>query len=81
MRFYFFSYELDIYVKYGHHLGGSGYVLSKEAFHRLGFALNEEYEFCKNTGIEDLDVSRCLRKLNVIPGNSLDEFERERYSS
>jgi glycoprotein-N-acetylgalactosamine 3-beta-galactosyltransferase len=59
--------------------GGAGYVLSREAFHRIGAKLNENFEFCSDTGIEDVDVSICLNRLNVSLGPTTDANNRERF--
>ena len=59
--------------------GGAGYLMSKEAFSRLGDKLNEDYNFCSNSGTEDLDVVGCLRKLGVVVERSVDNEERERF--
>ena len=62
-----------------YHQGGAGYLLSKEAFKRIGSALETNYSFCPNSGIEDVDIAICLRKLGVYPKPSLDEHGRERF--
>ena len=54
-----------------------GYVLSRESLMRLGGTLVKNYSFCNNTGTEDVDVARCLRRLGSYMGNSLDEQHRE----
>ena len=74
-----YGYDFQIIVQNGYHSGGAGYVLSREAFNRLGKQLNENLEFCPNSGLEDIDVASCLRKLNVYMNNSLDEFGKERF--
>lgn len=62
----------------GYHSGGGGYLMSREALKRLGSTLANDYKFCKNSGTEDVDVGKCLRKLGVYPNSSLDELGRER---
>lgn len=74
-----FGYNFKVLVESGYHSGGGGYVLSNEAFNRLGYALNHNYSYCKNTGIEDVDVAACLRRLKVYKKSSLDELGRERF--
>lgn len=59
--------------------GGAGYVLSKEAFGRLGRQLEKNQSYCQITGTEDVDVARCLRRLGVYPNKSIDEQGRERF--
>ena len=53
--------------------------MSNEAFRRIGSQLNSNYSFCPNTGIEDVDVAICLRKLQVYPNKSIDKSGRERF--
>lgn len=82
-----FGYDLKIFGKnplkniwpQTYHSGGAGYVLSKEALNRIGSKLNENYEYCENTGSEDADVGRCLRRLNVDSCKSIDKLGRERF--
>ena len=71
-------------VTYGYNLksyqsGGAGYLLSQEALLRLGKRLNQNFNSCPNTGVEDRDMARCLRKLNVKQGKSIDSNGRERF--
>ena len=72
-----YGYNFQILLKW--QCGGAGYVMSKESFNRIGSKLIQNYRFCPNTGIEDKDVSRCLRRLDVVSGKSLDEQGRERF--
>ena len=62
-----------------YHSGGAGYVLSKEAFERLGSKLNQNYTYCQNSGVEDVDIAGCLRNLGVYPNSSVDNFGLERF--
>ena len=54
-------------------------MLSNEAFRRIGQQLDTNYTFCPNSGVEDLDVNRCLRELGVEMGVSVDERGRQRF--
>lgn len=54
-------------------------MLSNEAFRRIGQQLDANYTFCPNSGVEDLDVNRCLRDLGVEMGVSVDELGRQRF--
>jgi glycoprotein-N-acetylgalactosamine 3-beta-galactosyltransferase len=74
-----YGYDYKIKVENGYHSGGAGYILSNEAMKRLGKKLNEDYSFCQQTDSEDVDVARCLRKMNVLPEKSIDDFGRERF--
>jgi glycoprotein-N-acetylgalactosamine 3-beta-galactosyltransferase len=74
-----YGYDFKVIVENGYHSGGGGYVLSKGALNKLGSKLNEDYRFCPNTGTEDVDIAKCLRKLNILPEKSIDNLGRERF--
>lgn len=74
-----YGYDFNIIVKNIYHSGGAGYLLTNEAMDRLVKELNTNGSSCKNTGIEDVDVASCLRKLNVTSKKSLDYRGRERF--
>jgi len=67
--------------------GGAGYILSREALRKLvvdGFSSpsNEIQKSCQvkqNTGSEDVNLGRCLEKLNVHFVDSRDFRERHRF--
>jgi hypothetical protein len=61
--------------------GGAGYVLSNEAFGRLAKRLELNYSYCPNSGLEDCDVSSCLRKLGSVIGVSFDDQAKCRFHS
>jgi glycoprotein-N-acetylgalactosamine 3-beta-galactosyltransferase len=60
-----YGYDFRVLVEKGYHSGGGGYVLSREALNRIGTVLSGNASQCSNTGIEDVDVARCLRKVGV----------------
>jgi glycoprotein-N-acetylgalactosamine 3-beta-galactosyltransferase len=74
-----YGFNFKKVVPKGYQSGGAGYILSRESFARLGKVLNENYRFCQNSGVEDIDIARCFRKLSVYPGSSIDELGRERF--
>ncbi len=74
-----YGFDFKVIVDRGYHSGGAGYVLSNEALRRVGSKLVEDYKFCPNSGVEDVDVAKCLRKVSVYPGKSIDEMGRERF--
>jgi glycoprotein-N-acetylgalactosamine 3-beta-galactosyltransferase len=76
-----FGFDFKVIVNRGYHSGGGGYVLSNEALNRLQSKLFENYSYCPNTGVEDVDVAKCLRNLGVYPDKSIDEEGRERFHS
>jgi glycoprotein-N-acetylgalactosamine 3-beta-galactosyltransferase len=65
-------------VNGGYHSGGAGYLIPREALNRIGSKLRKDYDFCSNSGIEDVDVAKCLKTLGVSSNSSLDELGRER---
>lgn len=76
-----YGYDFKLLVDHGYHSGGAGYLLSNEALNRLGSSLDKNVSFCTNTGTEDVDVARCLRRVGVYPNKSIDELGRERFNS
>ena len=75
-----YGYNFKVYVENGYQSGGAGYVLSNEAFRRLGAELAKDSDFCdKSFGVEDYEVAKCLRKVGVVPGNSTDHLGLERF--
>jgi glycoprotein-N-acetylgalactosamine 3-beta-galactosyltransferase len=59
--------------------GGAGYVLSQRSMLDLGAQLVKDYNYCPNTGFEDIDVAKCLKMLGTYPGRSRDTLGRERF--
>ena len=74
-----YGFDFKAIVEHGYHSGGAGYVLSNEALKRIGSKLTTDYNFCPNSGTEDVDIAKCLRKLAVFPNKSIDEIGRERF--
>jgi glycoprotein-N-acetylgalactosamine 3-beta-galactosyltransferase len=74
-----FGYDLTNDVPHGYHSGGAGYILSQASLEKLGSTLAKDYSFCPNSGTEDTDVAKCLRKLQVLPSKSIDHLGRERF--
>ncbi len=62
-----------------YHSGGAGYVISQSAVKKLSLKLQEYSTFCDDNGIEDINVSQCLQKLDVKIGKSVDKDGRERF--
>jgi glycoprotein-N-acetylgalactosamine 3-beta-galactosyltransferase len=61
--------------------GGSGWLSSHEAIKRFGEAMKRDPNFCVcgNGAREDQEISDCYRKVDVYPGESRDEENRERF--
>lgn len=74
-----YGHNWNILVEKGYESGGAGYVLSNEAFKRIGSALNANYSYCRKLNFEDVDVAHCLRTLQVYPGNTTDEEHKQRF--
>jgi len=74
-----YGYDFKVKAKNGYQSGGAGYVLSNQAFERLGSALINNYTFCPNSGTEDIDCISCLDSLGVKKGKSTDSLGREKF--
>ena len=74
-----YGFDFKTIVDHGYHSGGAGYVLSSEALKRIGPKLSPGDSFCPNSGTEDVDIAKCLRKVGVYPDKSIDEKGRERF--
>ncbi|KAK3760688.1 hypothetical protein RRG08_010661 [Elysia crispata] len=85
LRFYdpdspvYFGYRFKPYTPQGYMSGGAGYVLSREALRRL--VMDGIFgKFCGPfTGVEDLDIGRCLYTVGVKAGDSVDKLGLERF--
>ena len=73
----FFGHHFKVHVSQGYFSGGAGYVLSKEALRRYG---NRTNGLCASDwGPEDVQMGRCMEKLNVKTGDSRDALRRTRF--
>lgn len=61
--------------------GGAGYVLSKQAVIRFVEEGIHDKEKCRQDadGAEDVEIGKCLERVNVIAGDSRDSFGRGRF--
>ncbi|CAG9769859.1 unnamed protein product [Ceutorhynchus assimilis] len=62
--------------------GGAGYILSKEALRRFVEDALPNRHICrsKDTGDEDVEISKCLQAVGVELGDSLDNENRNRFT-
>jgi glycoprotein-N-acetylgalactosamine 3-beta-galactosyltransferase len=65
----------------GYIQGGSGWLSSRESIRLFAEAMKSDSKFCvcRNGNFEDQEVSDCFRKLNIYPGESRDDENRERF--
>ncbi|XP_052245939.1 glycoprotein-N-acetylgalactosamine 3-beta-galactosyltransferase 1-like [Dreissena polymorpha] len=76
----FFGREFKPYVKNGYMSGGAGYVLSKESLKRFYNGLGDSSKCRQDAGgAEDLEMGKCLQEVGVVPMDSRDELQRERF--
>ncbi|XP_016954725.1 glycoprotein-N-acetylgalactosamine 3-beta-galactosyltransferase 1 [Drosophila biarmipes] len=76
-----FGDKFQTHVKEGYTSGGSSYVLSRMALHRLiklGFS-NSSICTNRNYGYEDVELGRCLSAVGVATGDSRDENGLSRF--
>ncbi|XP_037809511.1 glycoprotein-N-acetylgalactosamine 3-beta-galactosyltransferase 1 isoform X1 [Lucilia sericata] len=77
----YFGCKFKPFVKQGYMSGGAGYVLSKEAVRRFVEQAIPNKKLCRadNDGAEDVEIGKCLEKVNVIAGDSRDHQARGRF--
>lgn len=74
-----YGYNFKVIVENGYHSGGAGYLLTRESFTRVSRAIKDDFKACPDTGVEDVDMGRCMRRLNITPDRSEDDCGHERF--
>ncbi|XP_071446990.1 glycoprotein-N-acetylgalactosamine 3-beta-galactosyltransferase 1-like isoform X1 [Hetaerina americana] len=77
----YFGCRFKPYVKQGYMSGGAGYVLSREAVRLFIEKGYNNSDLCRadHGGAEDVEIGKCLEKLNVKAGDSRDPLGRGRF--
>ena len=82
LREFISNKSLTAPAKYGYNLktwqsGGGGYIFNNKALNIYGKELAQDAKVCPNKGVEDQEMSKCAKKLNISEPNSIDEAGRE----
>ncbi|KAF7989048.1 hypothetical protein HCN44_007358 [Aphidius gifuensis] len=77
----YFGCRFKPYVKQGFMTGGAGYVLSNEAVRKFVNEGLTESKNCRgnNSGPEDVEMGKCLERINVKAVDTRDELGRGRF--
>ena len=61
--------------------GGSGFIISRKSLRLFVESMIEDPKFCVmyRGSWEDQEIANCFRKINVYPGETRDELNRERF--
>jgi hypothetical protein len=61
--------------------GGTGFIISREALRLFVTSMRKDPKFCVmfEGKWEDQEISNCFRKINVYPGETRDESNKERF--
>ena len=87
LRHFLSSYETDKphyfgrkFKPYGtYNSGGAGYAFSRETLRRFGGVIQNKERCPENSFAEDVEVGRCLARVDVVAGHTLDTRDREMF--
>ncbi|XP_061182114.1 glycoprotein-N-acetylgalactosamine 3-beta-galactosyltransferase 1-like [Saccostrea echinata] len=76
----FFGHKFKPIVKQGYFSGGAGYVLSRASLDKFVTEGSVNPFICRQDGgAEDAELGRCMMKLGIKAGDSLDTFGKETF--
>lgn len=68
-----FYYGHKFYLgSFNYNSGGAGYVLSRVVLGKMVKKLTSNYSVCPNSGVEDMDVGKLLKNMNIYAKLALD---------
>ncbi|XP_048760150.2 glycoprotein-N-acetylgalactosamine 3-beta-galactosyltransferase 1-like isoform X2 [Ostrea edulis] len=76
----FFGHKFKPIIKQGYFSGGAGYVLSRASLDKFVTEGSINPFICRQDGgAEDAELGRCMMKLGISAGESLDTFGKETF--
>lgn len=74
---YYFGRKFKPFGSYNS--GGAGYIFSRETVRRFADIIEDKSRCAEASFAEDVEVGRCLAKMGVVAGHTLDERGREMF--
>ena len=76
----YFGHKFKVLVRQGYFSGGAGYVISRKALEVLVTRGLSNPFLCRQDGSdEDVEIGRCMERLGVQAGDTLDWYDRETF--